>query len=145
MANELYPPNIRSLAIQDLGTYFPDSMGGMENNYFHNLKPSFRIASLRTLQQPTQQNINRLLNALTDDTKAVRIEAIQNLVQIEKENIPGKYKASYDHALEEYKQVLFYNADFPTGKINLANFYYYRKEYPNAEKYFNLAMEQDQK
>ena len=64
-------------------------------------------------------------------------------MQIGEENIPGKYKASYRYALEEYKQVLFYNADFPTGKINLANFYYYQKEYANAEKYFKLAMEQD--
>jgi len=64
-------------------------------------------------------------------------------VQIGEENIPEKYKASYDYALAEYKQVLFYNADFPTGKINLANFYYYQKEYANAEKYFKLAMEQD--
>ena len=64
-------------------------------------------------------------------------------MQIEEEKIPEKYKASYRYALEEYKQVLFYNADFPTGKINLANFYYYQKEYANAEKYFKLAMEQD--
>nr|WP_321486395.1 tetratricopeptide repeat protein [uncultured Draconibacterium sp.] len=64
-------------------------------------------------------------------------------MQIGGEKIPEKYKASYRYALEEYKQVLFYNADFPTGKINLANFYYYQKEYANAEKYFKLAMEQD--
>ncbi len=141
--NELYPPNIRSLAIQDLGTYFPDSIGGMQDNYLSSLHPSFRIAALHTLQEPTQENINRLLKALTDDTNAVRIEAIKNLVQIGEEKIPEKYKASYRYALEEYKQVLFYNADFPTGKINLANFYYYQKEYANAEKYFKLAIKQD--
>ncbi len=143
VGNELYPPNIRSLALQDLGTFFPDSLGGMVDNYLSHLSPSFRLAAIRTMKQPTPQNIDRLLNALTDDTKAVRVEAVQNLVQIGDGYIPDKYKDPYNSALEEYRQVLFYNADFPTGKINLANFYYYQKRYPEAEKYFNLALEQD--
>lgn len=143
LGNDLYPPNIRSLALQDLGTYFPDSLGGLVDDYLSNLNPSFRLSAIGTMQQPTQKNIQRLLNSLTDDTKAVRIAAVQNLVQIGEKNIPVKYRDYYQKALEEYKQVLFYNADFPTGKINLANFYYYQKQFPDAEKYFRLALEQD--
>lgn len=143
LGNDLYPPNIRGLALQDLGTYFPDSLGGIIDNYLRDPDPSFRRTALLTFQQPTEQNIDRLLNALTDDTKAVRLAAFQNLIQIGTDNIPSKYKAYYDSAFAEYKQVLDYNADFPTGKINLANFYYYQKQYPEAEKYFKLAMEQD--
>ncbi|WP_159517967.1 tetratricopeptide repeat protein [Sunxiuqinia indica] len=144
LENDLYPPNIRSLALQDLGTYFPDSLDGITDNYLSHLDPSFRLSAIRTLQQRTKQNIDRLLAALTDATKAVRIEAVQNLAQVGSENIPQKYKAYYNSALDEYKQVLFYNADFPTGKINLANFHYYQKQFPEAEKYFKLALEQDQ-
>ncbi len=144
VGNELYPPNIRNLALLDLGTYFPDSLGVVVDTYLSHLNPSFRLAAMRTLQQPNQQNIDRLLSKLTDDTKAVRVAAVQNLVQIGSENIPAKYKASYNIALEEYRQVLFFNADFPTGKINLANFYYYQKQYPQAETYFKAALEQDQ-
>ena len=143
VTNELYPPNIRSLALEDLGTYFPDSMGGMVDQYLTNLDPSFRLSALRTIQQPTPENINRLLTGLTDDTKAVRVEAVQKLVQLGKPDIPAKYRDAYHKVLDEYQHVLFFNADFPTGKINLANFYYYRKQYPEAEKYFKAAMEQD--
>jgi len=143
VGNELYPPNIRSLALQDLGTYFPDSLGNLVDTYIQNLDPSLRLAAMRTLHQPTQHNIDLLLNALADETKAVRIGAVQNLIQIGGENIPAKYKTLYERALEEYKQALFYSADFPTGKINLANFYYYQKQFPEAEKYFKQALEQD--
>ena len=85
-----------------------------------------------------------MLDGLTDDSKAVRVAAVQRLVQIGEENIPARYKNYYNKALEEHKQALLYNADFPTGKINLANYYYYRKEYPEAEKYFKAALAQDQ-
>jgi Tfp pilus assembly protein PilF len=45
--------------------------------------------------------------------------------------------------LEEYKEVLFHNADFPTGKVNLANFYYNQEDLDGAEKFFKAALEQD--
>lgn len=142
--NDLYPPNIRSLALEDLGIYFPDSLGGMVDRYLMNLNPSYRLSAIRTLQQPTQQNIDRLLTGLTDGTKSVRVESVQKLIQLGNPNIPAKYLDIYTKVLAEYKQVLFFNADFPTGKINLANFYYYQKQYPEAEKYFRAALDQDQ-
>ena len=143
LGNDLYPPNIRSLALQDLGTYFQDSLNGLVDNYLSHLNPSLRVTTIRTLQQQNEKNVNRLLTGLTDATKAVRTEAVQRLMQAGKDRIPAKYKESYRKALEEYKEVLFYNADFPTGKVNLANFYYYQNQLSDAEKYFRLALEQD--
>lgn len=142
--NDLYPPNIRSLAIQEMGTYFPDSLEGTLDNYLSLPEATLKLAALQTIEQPTPKRINHLLDALTDDSKAVRVAAVQRLVQIGEENIPPKYKTRYNSTLDEHKQALLYNADFPTGKINLANYYYYRKEYPEAEKYFKAALAQDQ-
>ncbi|MGQ1891366.1 multiheme c-type cytochrome [Thermophagus sp. OGC60D27] len=141
--NDLYPPNIRSLAIQDLGTYFPDSLEPLVDNYLTHMDPSFRLSAMRSIQQQTDKNIERLLTGLTDATKAVRTESVQRLMQAGEDRIPGKYKSAYKKALEEYQEVLFYNADFPTGKLNLANFYYNQNQLNQAEKYYKAALEQD--
>ncbi|PWD98445.1 cytochrome c3 family protein [Marinilabilia rubra] len=141
--NDLYPPNIRSLAIEDLGTYYPDSLKPVIDNFLNHMNPSFRLSAMRSIQQQTDQNIDRLLTGLTDATKAVRTESVQRLMQAGEDRIPGKYKDAYQKALEEYKQVLFYNADFPTGKLNLANFYYNQNQLNQAEKYYKAALKQD--
>jgi tetratricopeptide (TPR) repeat protein len=141
--NDLYPPNVRSLAIENFGTYFPDSMAPVLDNYLSYLNPSFRLSAMRTIQQQNDENIDRLLNGLSDATKALRTEAAQRLMQVEGDPVPPRYKEAYRKALEEYKKVLFYNADFPTGKINMANFYFNQNKLAEAEKYFKVALSQD--
>ncbi|RKD90314.1 multiheme c-type cytochrome [Mangrovibacterium diazotrophicum] len=141
--NDLYPPNIRSLALQDLGAYYPDTMAGVVDNYLVNLDPSLRLVAMASLQQGTPENISRLIDGLTDDTKAVRTEAAANLLRIGSDQVPEKNKSSFNKALEEYKEVLLYSADFPTGKINMANFYYHQSQFAKAEQYYKAALEQD--
>jgi len=118
-------------------------LGLSGGSYLNRMNPSFRFPALRTLQQQTDENIERLLTGLSDATKAVRTESIQRLMQAGEDQIPEKYKEAYNRALEEYRQVLFFNADFPTGKINLANFYYNQNQFKDAEKYYKAALEQD--
>ncbi|MCF8363094.1 MAG: tetratricopeptide repeat protein [Prolixibacteraceae bacterium] len=141
--NELFPPNIRSLAIIDLGNYYPDSLRDIQNTYLNHLNPSLRVASIRSLHQQNTENTGRLLKSLNDATKAVRVEAVQRLMQLGEERIPADYKELYQKVLKEYKEVLNYNADFPTGKINLANYYYNQNDLKNAEKFYLAAYRQD--
>lgn len=143
LENDLYPPNIRSLALEKIGFYYQDSVSDLSEKYINHLNPSFRLSSIRSLQVQNEKNINLLLSALTDDTKAVRYEAAQRLMQIGEEQIPSSYKDVYQKVLKEYEQVLFYNADFPTGKVNLANFYYNQNKLQQSKKYYLLALEQD--
>jgi len=143
LADDLYPPNIRNLALQHIGNYFPDSLNQLANNYLTHTNPAFRIASIRTIYEQSEENINKLITGLTDETKAVRTEAVQRLMQAGEEHIPQKHKENYHKAREEYKKVLLYNADFPSGKVNLANFYYHQEDLDKAEKFFKAALEQD--
>lgn len=143
LKDDLYPTSIRSLSLEHLGTNFPASADSLVDNYLSHLSPSIRLSALRTIQQYNPTNMNRLLSALTDETKAVRTEAAQRLLQIDENEIPNKYKESFNKAVEEYKQVLFFNADFPLGKINLANFYFNQNKFSEAERFFLAALKQD--
>jgi predicted CXXCH cytochrome family protein len=140
--NDLYPLNIRSRAVENLGINYPDSMESVLDDYLTNTEAGIRLSALRTIQIPSDKNIQRLLNALTDATKAVRTEAAQHLMQAG-DRIPGKYQKTYQQALDEYKAILLYNADFPMGKFNLANFYYNQNQMKEAEKYYLAAINQD--
>lgn len=141
--NDLYPPNIRSLSIEHLGTFFPDSIGFYTKNYLNHSNPSFRLSAMRTITMQTDENIQKLLTALSDPTKAVRIEAVQRLLQASSDRIPPKHKTHFETCLAEYKQVLEYNADFPIGKLNMGNYYFSLQDYTNAEFFYKKALEQD--
>ncbi len=143
VGDELYPPNIRSLALQHLDDYFQDSLSTVRDLYINDLNPSLRLATARGIQLRTPADVDLMLPLLTDETKALRTEAARVLMIVGEDQIPPKYKEPYRNALEEYKQVLIYNADFPTGKFSLANFYYNQNELKNAEKFYLAALKQD--
>ncbi|MFW6227652.1 MAG: tetratricopeptide repeat protein, partial [Bacteroidota bacterium] len=143
LENELYPPNIRSLALEKIGIYYQDSVSDLSEKYINHLNPSFRLSSIRSMHAPSERNIPILLNSLKDDIKAVRCEAVQRLMQIGEDRIPDDYLELYQIVLKEYEQVLFFNADFPTGKVNLGNFYSRQNKLHLAEKYYLSALEQD--
>jgi tetratricopeptide (TPR) repeat protein len=143
VSDELYPPNIRSLAIQHLGNYFQDSLTTIREQYLNDLNPSLRLATVRGIHLQSQAEVELMLPLLLDETKALRTEAVRVLIAIGEEQIPQKYKEPYRKALEEYKQVLIYNAEFPNGKFGLANFYYNQNDLKNAEKFYLAALKQD--
>jgi len=140
--NDLYPPNIRALALQHIGNYFPDFLGKVTENFLAHPDPLLRISAIRTIHEQSEENINKLITGLTDATRAVRTEAVQRLMQAGKEHIPQKHRDNYQKALKEYKEVLLYNADFPTGKVNLANYYYNRDKPDSAEMFYKAVLEQ---
>ncbi len=141
--DELYPHNIRSLSIQYLGNYFQDSLKTEVENYLSNLYPDMRLAAIRAIQLNSEQDANILYPMLSDDTKAVRTEAARILSTMGADQIPAKFKKIYDSVIKEYEQILIYNADFPLGKFNLANYYYNQGNYGEAEQFYLRALKQD--
>jgi tetratricopeptide (TPR) repeat protein len=85
----------------------------------------------------------RLLPLLKDGALAIRIEAAEKLYVLPKEQIPNNYKKVLKEVLAERFAALEYNADFPTGKFNLGNFYYNTGQMDKAEEFFSKALEQD--
>lgn len=141
--DELYTQNIRSLSIQYMGNYFQDSLKQEVETYLGNIYPGIRLAALKAIQLTAEQDLNLLYPMLRDDTKAIRIEAARILSSSGISEIPEKHKKTYNKALKEYVLMLEYNADFPIGKFNLANFYYNQKRYSEAEQYYIKTIKQD--
>ncbi|PTN05938.1 multiheme c-type cytochrome [Mangrovibacterium marinum] len=141
--DELYPVNVRALAVQHLGNYFPDSLKAAGDAFLHDGDPTIRLAAVRAVPLATTADIQRLLPMLNDDTKAIRTEAAHLLLAVGEAQIPASYQAAFKQACAEYEQTLMYNADFPGGKFNLGNFYYNQGEIEQAVRYYAKALEQD--
>ncbi|MCG8581310.1 MAG: tetratricopeptide repeat protein [Bacteroidales bacterium] len=144
IGDELYPHNIRGLSVQYIGNYFQDSLKKEVETYLGNLYPDIRLAAVRAIQLTSEDDLNLLYPMLRDDTKAIRTEAARIISTAGLEQIPSKHQKAYDKAIKEYEAILIYNADFPIGKFNLANFYYNQSSYSEAESFYLKALKQDE-
>ncbi len=142
--DELYPLNIRSAAILYLGNQSKEEIKAIIYQSLKSIHPLIRIYSIRKLDVQDPADLEQLFPLLYDETKAVRIEIASKLAQIPAEYIPEKHQEMLQKNSEEYLEVLEFNSDFPLGKYNLGNYYYNKSNYSNAEKYYLMALEQDQ-
>jgi len=139
--DDLFPTSIRSLAVHYLGN--SPKNDSLISNAMYSMEPKIRITAIERSNLMSQEQLNNLLPLLNDETKAARLSVMNKLAYIDPNQIPVKYRKSYDKAKAEQLEVLKYNADFPMGKFNLGNYYYQNKDYKNAEKFYLKAIEQD--
>ncbi len=142
ISDEVYPPSIRMTALSYLDLNNENNYN-LVLSYLQNIEPLFRLTALRTIQSNIQLEIDKILPLLNDEVKAVRMEAANKLSFLTLDQIPEIYQDIFSNSINEYKEHLMYNSNFPLGKYNLANFYYFRKEYELSEKYYLAALEQD--
>ena len=109
----------------------------------HNPNAQIRIAAIKALIFRSAKDVEAILPLLNDSLKAVRIEAAFKLSNVDSSFIVDEFKPALKKALNERLASLKYNVDFPTGKYNLANYYYNQKDYLKAEYYYKKAIEQD--
>ena len=139
--DDLYTVNIRSISLGYLSnTRQNDSL---IRRYLNSMEPALRIEAVRSLTIDDSQDIESILPLLYDDTRAVRMEAMNRLNVVDTNVITGKYRKVFREVEKEQLQVLKYNADFPVGKFNLANYYYRHGDYAKAEKFYLQAIETD--
>ncbi len=141
ITDDLYPTNIRAIAIG----YLSDTPENKEliTQSLKSIEPAIRIAAIQRFNIDSEKDIKTLLPLLYDETKTVRFETINRLFYIDKRVIPKNYKKVYKKALDERLAILEYNADFPTGKFNLGNYYYQTHDYKKAEHFFIETIKQD--
>ncbi|RLD23563.1 MAG: hypothetical protein DRI70_09200, partial [Bacteroidetes bacterium] len=108
-----------------------------------NIDPSIRISAINSLALKTENDLQKLLPLLNDETRAVRIEVAKRLSYLDPNLISESYKEVYSRVNTERLDVLEYNADFPIGKYNLANYYFQEKDYKKAEYFYLGAIKQD--
>jgi len=140
--NDLYSSNIRSLSIGYLSN--DTSNNELIKTSLQDLDPTIRIASVRRFNINTEDDLKQILPLLYDETKAVRLECYYKLSNIDTTLIPENYKKPLKNVQAEQLEVLMYNADFPIGKYNLANYYYQQNDYKKSEAFYLKAIEQDE-
>jgi len=139
--NDLYPPNIKSLAINYL-TNNPAN-DSIINQSLQSLEPSIRMAAIARYNIVNEKSLDIIFSLLYDETKAVRLEAMNRISSLDSTLIPANYKEVYKNIKAERFDALKYNSDFPIGKFNLANYYYQQKDYKKSEEYYLKSIEQD--
>ncbi len=122
--DDVYPEIVRATALQFLGMYYPDRSTDILIDAIGNSNGHIRYNALHQLNITDENVLNVILKLLNDQTAAIRIESATKLSTLDSNQIPNEYKEAYHKANKEYLDMLEYNADFPTGKFNLANYYY---------------------
>ncbi len=141
--DEVYPEIIRATAIQMLGTYYQASAKSILLEATQNINGHIRYNAVQSLVLDDKQSLNKVLNMLTDQSKAIRVECASKLSTVAKDQIPSKYMEALEKAKKENLEALEYSADFPTGKFNLANYYYNNQQVDKAEEFYLKALKQD--
>ncbi len=140
--DDLYPANIKSLALAYLSD---DSVNNqLIKQSLKNIEPAIRIAAITRFNLETEEDLEYLFPLLYDETKAVRLEVANRLSYLDSTLIPKNYKEVFENVKVEQLEVLKYNADFPIGKFNLANYYYQHKDFKKSEQYYLKAITQDE-
>lgn len=141
--DEVYPEIIRATAIHLLGQHYQAKGKGILLEALHNFNGHIRYNALQNLMVDDQKSLDAVLSMLGDQTAAIHIESATKLLAVPAAQIPAQYKESFEKAKIDYLEALKYSADFPTGKFNLANFYYNNKQIDQAEEFYKRALEQD--
>jgi len=83
------------------------------------------------------------LKHISDSTKMVRIGVAQLVLGIDESNFSETDKISLKKSREEFEAMLFSNADFATGRLQLADYYMQNDDINNAIKHYKMALKKD--
>lgn len=139
----VYPEVVRATALQYLGLYYPKKGKDLLLEALGSSNKHIRYNALHSLPLDDERSFRSVLDLLSDQTKAIRVECALKLSARDGDQIPDKFKSAYSKASMEYLQSLEYNADFPIGKFNLANYYYNNNQVDEAQEFYEKALRQD--
>ncbi|MCH2205941.1 MAG: tetratricopeptide repeat protein [Lentisphaerales bacterium] len=112
-------------------------------------EPLVRFHAMSTFSGLPKVQRKPLAKLLSDEIRAVRIEAANLLADFKPEELEHNDRAPFSKALTEYENYLKHNADSAAGQLNLGNLYTKLEDRPKAlkalreaiaiDKHFNMA------
>ncbi|WP_434037424.1 tetratricopeptide repeat protein [Formosa sp. 4Alg 33] len=96
---------------------------------FRNMNPQDRIAIAQ--------------KHLSDTTRLVRIGAVQLLTGIDSQALATINQSGYSKARHELETMMFTNADFASGRLQLGDYYLQNNDVDNAIANYKLALKKD--
>ncbi len=92
---------------------------------------------------PPQERLSIALKAMKDSTRLVRIGAAQLVIGLDENTLSGIDKKNFINSRSELETMLFTNADFSTGRLQLADYYFQNNDIKNAIKNYEMALKKD--
>jgi len=138
-----YPEIARATVIENLDYYTTEQYEAL----FIALKNSSAQVRYHALMKfrnlAPQERVSIALECMKDPVKLVRIGAAQLLIGFDENTLSGIDKQNFIAARSELETMLFTNADFSTGRFQLADYYFQNNDINNAIKHYEMALQKD--
>ena len=146
LAKETTRPGIvRASALSLLGRYVGTDVFEALSLGLQDEDPLVRIGGLRALAAVAPKNRYPLAQPLlTDEIRAVRIEAGRQLAAVPLDTLPPVEQKTLNQAVEEYLQAQWMIAERPEAHLNRALVFMDRGQLTQAEEAYHLALQQDE-
>lgn len=103
-----------------------------------------RYTALRSLLNFPQQTWQAsAMSLLKDKVRAVRVAAGDLFLLTPEDQLPDEYQSALRNAKNELSDFLKNQTDFPSGNIQMGDYYSRLKDYANAEKYYLRGLKKD--
>ncbi len=99
------------------------------------------LLKFRALSPEIRKSI--ALKHMNDSIKMVRIGAAQLVLGIDESNFSAIDQTGLNQSLEEYEAMLFANADFSLGRLQIGDYYLQKNDINNAIKHYKMALQKD--
>ena len=138
-----FPEIARATVIENLDYSTPDDFKSL----FTSLKDSSAIVRYNSLMKfrnlSPQQRLPIALEHMKDSIKLVRIGAAQLVIGLDENTLSGIDKSNFIATRGELETMLFSNADFSTGRMQLGDYYLQNNDLNNAIKQYEVAIKKD--
>lgn len=99
------------------------------------------LRKFRVLPPDTRMSIARKF--VNDSVKLVRIGAAQLAIDLDQATLSANEISGLTKSMNEFETMLFSNADFSLGRMQLGDYYLQKKDFNNAVKNYKMALKKD--
>ena len=138
-----YPAIVRATVINNLNY--------LNNEQFEALLISLKDSSalvrynalLKFRALPMQDRMSIVLKHINDTTKLVRIGAAQLVIGFDDNTLSEVDKNNFTKSKSELETMLYTNADFSTGRLQLGDYFLQNNDVRTAIKHYEVALQKD--
>lgn len=137
-----YPPMVRATSLWLLGNYPTQETLAALQKAINDSDPLMRATAVQSLEiLNIKDRFPLIKHLLRDPVRAVRVRTSFSLAEIPRDQLTSEEKRQLVYALEEYRQVQYFNADHPTAHLNLGVLATIEGDQIGAEKEYRKAIE----
>lgn len=139
-----YPAIARATVIENLRASIQADFSALLKS-LNDPSPMVRFNAVRQFQYVSQdERIAMAAEHIQDSVRSVRIGAIQLIRGIDDSNLGSINRDQLQKVRGEYLQMLFTNADFSVGRVQLGDYYLQNNQLDDAIKQYQIALKKDQ-